>query len=278
MKKIRIGVAVLACMLFGFTSCHDNGEEKASDLLRQAEVALEHGDFNLAKLKIDSIRVLYPKAFEARKTGIALMQRADFGELTRTIAFLDSTLAVLYLRADSLKRFFVFEKDTAYQDLGNYFYPTQVVEKNINRSFLRAHVDEHGKMMLTSIYCGARNAHHKSVRVDAPDGTFAESPVSEDVYESSDLGWKIEKADYPLGKDGGVIAFVALNSEQQLYATFLGERTYKSRMLPDDKKAISELYSLSQLLGMIHQMELEKKETERKKSFVVHKMQENGPE
>ena len=45
---------------------------------------------------------------------------------------------------DSIKGKFVLEKDTAYQEVGNYFYPTQVVEKNIGRSFLRAQVSELG--------------------------------------------------------------------------------------------------------------------------------------
>ena len=53
---------------------------------------------------------------------------------------------------DELKGQFVLEKDTAYQEIGNYFYPTQVVGKNIGRSFLRAQVNEIGEMSLTSIY------------------------------------------------------------------------------------------------------------------------------
>ncbi|KAA6305470.1 hypothetical protein EZS27_042878, partial [termite gut metagenome] len=64
---------------------------------------------------------------------------------------------------------------------------------------------------MTSIYCGANYIHHTGVKVIAPDGSFAETPVSEDRYETSDLGVKIEKADYPLGKDGNVIGFIYLN-------------------------------------------------------------------
>mgnify|MGYP006914993219 CR=1 FL=1 len=33
----------------------------------------ERGDYEEAKLQIDSIKILYPKAFEARKAGQALM-------------------------------------------------------------------------------------------------------------------------------------------------------------------------------------------------------------
>lgn len=40
--------------------------KKAQENLRKAEAALEKENFNEAKLQIDSIRILYPKAFEAR--------------------------------------------------------------------------------------------------------------------------------------------------------------------------------------------------------------------
>lgn len=277
MKK-KVTWFALYCMLAGMASCGDNGEAEAGKLLVKAEAALNAGQFNEAKIEIDSIRALYPKAFEARKAGIALMQRIDLKEQERSVAFLDSTLASLQAQAEERCKGFVFEKDTAYQDMGNYFHPTQTVEKNINRSFLRAQVNEKGKMTLTSIYCGPRNAHHTSVKVEAPDGTFAETPASDDIYESNDLGWKIEKADYPQRKDGGVMAFIALNAEQPLYVTFRGERTYKSRMPANDKTAIAELQKLAQLLSAIEQAKRDKEEALRKITFIKHKMQENQTE
>ena len=64
------------------------------------------------------------------------------GEKQQTLAYLDSVMAVKQASLDSIKGNYVLEKDTAYQEVGNYFYPTQVVEKNIGRSFLRAQVSE----------------------------------------------------------------------------------------------------------------------------------------
>lgn len=42
-------------------------KKKAQLHLQKAETALKQENFNEAKLQIDSIRILYPKAFEARK-------------------------------------------------------------------------------------------------------------------------------------------------------------------------------------------------------------------
>ena len=61
MKKIGL-VALFALLLAG---CDDGGEKKAQENLRKAEAALEKENFNEAKLQIDSIKILYPKAFDA---------------------------------------------------------------------------------------------------------------------------------------------------------------------------------------------------------------------
>ena len=76
MKKIGL-VALFALLL---AACDDGGEKKAQLHLQKAETALKQENFNEAKLQIDSIRILYPKAFEARKQGIRLMQQVDLKE------------------------------------------------------------------------------------------------------------------------------------------------------------------------------------------------------
>lgn len=110
-------------------------------------------------------------------------------------------------------------KDTAYQRIGHYLVPAQVIERNLHRSFLRFQTDETGVVSLTSIYCGSYNIHHTAVKVTAPDGNFTETSVSRDSYETTDLGEYIEKADYKLGEDGGVIAFVAANKDKTFALT-----------------------------------------------------------
>lgn len=115
-------------MALALSACQ-NGEKQAGQLFQRAEAAYAAGEYSLAKLQIDSIRTLYPKAFEVRKAGIKLMQQIDLAEQTKTLAYLDSMMTVKQAALDSIKGKFVLEKDTAYQEVGNYFYPTQVVEK-----------------------------------------------------------------------------------------------------------------------------------------------------
>ena len=262
---------LLACLCGMLVAC-ENFEKKAAVQLQAARTAYENGDYNEAKLRIDSIKILYPKAFDTRREGQKLMLEVELKEQEKTLAYLDSTLNGKQKELDALKGKFVLEKDTAYQQVGLYLHPSQVIEKNLHRSFLRFQVDETGKMSMTSIYCGASNIHHIAVKVTAPDGSFAETPASKDSYETTDLGEKIEKADYKLGEDGNVIGFICMNRDKNLKVNYQGERSYSTTMTATDRQAAAGIYELAQVLAAITEIKQNIEEANRKLEFVKHKL------
>ena len=270
MKKIGFSALLALATLAG---CGDGGEKEAQIRLQKAEAALQQENFSEAKLQIDSIKVLYPKAFEARKQGIKLMQQVDLKEQGKTLVYLDSMMQVKQAQLDSIKANFVLEKDTAYQEIGNWFYPTQVVEKNVGRSFLRAQVSELGEMSLTSIYCAGGKLNHTSVKVSVGD-TFAETPMSKDSYITTDLGRTIEKADYKVGEDGGVVGFIVANQDKNIQLTFIGDKTYRTAMQKNDRKAIAELTELARILSGMEEIRKQQKEANLKIQFVTRKIEE----
>lgn len=270
MKKIGF----LALSALALAACGNGDEQRAQVYLDQARQAYEQGRYSEAKLQIDSVKILYPKAFKVRDAGIGLMQQVELKEQQQTLAFLDSMLLVKQQEFEAVQAKYVLEKNTAYQEIGNYFYPSQTVEKNINRSFLRVQVDERGQMTLTSIYCGTRNIHHYAVKVKVADGSFAETPASKDVYETTDLGVRTEKADYKLGEDGNVIGFIALNKDRNITLEYIGDRTYRTSVSAADRKAIAEVYALAQILGAREEIRKQIRETNLKIDFVTRKIQE----
>ena len=271
MKK-AVFLACLCCTLFSCSTV----EKKAGEKLRAAREAFQRGDYSEAKIQIDSIKILYPKAFETRREGIGLMQQVELKEQEKTLVYLDSMLQDKQKEVDALKKNYTFEKDAEYQRTGNYLHPSQVIEKNLHRSYLRFQVDETGVMSMTSIYCGPHNIHHLAVKVTAPDGSFAETPASKDSYETADLGEKIEKADYKLGEDGNVIAFLNLNKDKNIRVNYLGERPYATVMTPNDRKAVAAVYELAQLLSSITEIKREMEEANLKIEFVKRKIQERA--
>ena len=270
MKKLIVGL----CATLVLASCGNDAEKKANERLTTARTAFEQGDYNEAKLQIDSIKILYPKAFDARREGISLMQQIELKEQQQSLVYLDSILQTKQKEFESIKNKYVLEKDAEYQQTGNYFWPTQTVEKNLHRSFLRFQVNEQGVMSMTSIYCGGSNLHHFAVKVIAPDGSFAETPASKDSYETTDLGEKIEKADYKMGADGNVMGFLYLNRDKNIKVEYIGDRKYTTTMTSADRQALAGIYELSQLLSSIEQIKKEQEEAILKIQFVTKKIEQ----
>ena len=270
MKKTGLSALLALSVLAG---CGDGGEKAAQLHLQKAEQALQMEQFSEAKLQIDSIKMLYPKAFEARKQGIKLMQQVDLKEQQKTLVYLDSMMVEKQAQLDAIKGNFVLEKDTAYQEIGNWFYPSQVVEKNVGRSFLRGQVNELGEMSLTSIYCAGGKLNHTSVKVGVGE-LFAETPMTKDSYTTTDLGRTIEKADYKVGEDGGVVGFIVANQDKNIQLTFIGDKTYRTAMQKNDRKAIAELSELAHILSGMEEIRKQQKEANLKIQFVTRKIEE----
>lgn len=271
MKKLFLSV----CVSMLLTACGGDVEKQATELLNAAHTSFEQGDFNQAKLQLDSIKTLYPKAFETRKAANRFLLEVELKEQEKGLVYLDSTQRAIQLKIDSIKANYSFEKDAEYQQIGNYFWPTQTVEKNLHRSFLRFQVNEKGEMTMTSIYCGGRNIHHYGVKVTAPDGSFAETPASNDSYETTDLGEKIEKADFKKGNDGNVIDFLYINKEKSLKVTLVGERNFPLSLPKGDRQALNAIYNLHQLLTAAETVKKNIKEANLKSEFLKRKMAQN---
>ena len=275
--KIMKKAAFLACLCCTLFSC-SNVEKKAGEKLQAAREAFERGDYSEAKIQIDSIKILYPKAFETRREGIGLMQQVELKEQEKTLVYLDSMLQEKQKEVDTIKKNYTFEKDAEYQKIGNYLHPSQVIEKNLHRSYLRFQVDETGVMSMTSIYCGPHNIHHLAVKVTAPDGSFAETPASKDSYETTDLGEKIEKADYKLGEDGNVIGFINFNKDKNIRVEFIGDRSYKTTMSPTDRQAAANVYELAQILSAMQEIKKEQEAANLKIGFINKKKERKAQE
>lgn len=106
MKKLII----LFCGTLALAACGNGLEKKANEKLMVAKAAYERGDYEEAKLQIDSIKILYPKAFEARKAGQALMLDVETKAQQKTLAYLDSAFQAKTEEFNAIKDKFKLEK------------------------------------------------------------------------------------------------------------------------------------------------------------------------
>ena len=275
MKKTIALLAVCAALC----GCADNVEKLAGRHLDNAKQAFSVGNYNVAKQEIDSIRILYPKAFEARKQGIKLMQQVEEAEQMRAIEYEDSMITVAQAAFDQIKAGYAFQKDEQYQDLGLYTIKSQDPTRNTDRTYIRAQVDELGRMTLISSYRGSSYIHHDWLKLSVGD-LYVDTPESNDRHEFKDLDVCYEWLSFINGNDGGAAAFISANKDANITYTLYRKTgpdssrpVYRNlKMTKDDRYAIAKLYELSLVLSTLDEHKKAREEADRHLKFIRSRM------
>lgn len=281
MKKILAIITVCAVLL----GCAENVEKLATKHLDNAKEAFITANYNVAKQEIDSIRILYPKAFETRRQGIRLMQQIEEAEQMRIVEYEDSMIAATTAAFERIKDNYVFEKDEQYQDLGLYTIKSQVPNRNIDRTYIRAQVDELGRMTLVSSYRGSSYIHHDWLKLSVGE-LYVDTPESKDRHEFTDLGVYYEWLSFINGNDGGAAAFINANKDENITYTLYRKTGPESsrpvyrnlKLSKDDRYAIASLYDLSQVLLSLNEHKNLRDEAERHLKFIRSKMKDGSAE
>ena len=281
---MRKSLIILAITVLAI-SCKENIEEKAAKHLDNAKEAFSLGNFNVAKQEIDSIKILYPKAFETRRQGIKLMQQVEEAEQLQVIEYEDRMIAEATAAFEKIKANYTFEKDERYQDVGIYSIKSQAPTRNIDRTYIRAQVDEQGKMTLISSYRGSSYIHHDWLKLSVGDN-YVDTPVSNDRHEFTDLGFCYERVSFINGDDGGAAAFISANKDADILFTLYRQTgpdssrpVYRNlKMTRDDRYAIAQLYDLSQILLSLEEHKKLRDEADRHLKFIRSRIKEESTE
>jgi hypothetical protein len=265
MKRV-FGFIIAALSLAACTSV----EDKAEELMAEVRIAVAESRYDDARTLIDSLRTAYPTAVEARREALVLENEFELACAKQQLAEVEQEFATGQTRLDSLKRYFVLEKDAKYQAVGYYVNPEQI-GSNMHKTALRAQVNEEGQMVLVSIVHG-RKINHKSIRVSLPSGETAETPSCFSFLTHQVAGYK-EEASFRLGDDGGVIEFISMNSGT-MTVTCLGSSGQQSFQLsPSDKFAVRHCYMLAKQFEKVKALRESKEKLALKVKFYERKMQ-----
>lgn len=235
MKKYILLFISLVCLM----SCTDKIEKQANEYYVLAEQAYAKGAYEVAREKIDSIRLLFPKAFKTRRAALDLRLKVDLAEGQQAVEDADKIILQKTDLVERMKSKMVLEpiKGT----VGNYVSPDQTVD-NLDRNMVRAQVDEHGLLSLTAIYCG--KIGYDAIKVEC-EGQSLQTPSSTAKFTSQCRGKELEEVVFGNDREVGVSAFLSQHVGKDVKLTFLGANRSETVLLsPADVKAVSDIYDL----------------------------------
>lgn len=254
---------VMLTLVLVAISCN-NKTKKAKNYLNIAENAYLKGNFENAKSNIDSIKLVYPKAFKEINEGFDLMQVVRTAENKRNIMFIDSMLETNIIKFKELKLNFDFVRDENYQEFGNYIPKLTPISNTLNQNTLRSGVSEKGILFLESILSGT-NLNHNKIKVSTSDGSYAESlSVTADGlnYKFTTINKTYEIVRFFGNDENGVAEFIYTFQERPITFTYSGKRTYTKALSKIEKDAISQSFELSTTLNEIEDLKYEKGKSE----------------
>lgn len=270
MKTKTLILASLACLL---AACAEDVERSAQEYLTRAQDLYAHKQYHTAKLQLDSIKVLYPKAFDTRKQAQALLLQVELAESEAGKAYVDSLLHDISTKVAPLSAKLYLDKDVRYQEVGNYYASAHRIENNVSRSYLRPQVDERGACTIVAFYRGKPIQAH-TLRLTAADGTFVELKAAYEPYVSSDALGRTERTDFVVEPDNNVASFVALQQGKSVKATLVGESGNANIILAKaDAQALQTVCELGAVLRSVSNLQAQSQELERRIRFFTTRIE-----
>jgi hypothetical protein len=219
-------------------------EKEAEKRLAQIQLLIDQSAYNKAKIDIDSIHKLFPLLVDKRRVAVALLDTIIRRESSRSLAYCDSILPFKIHLLDSIQKNFRFEKDSKYQDIGNYVYKTEQTESNASRIYLKTYVDENAVFYLVSNYCGSK-IDQQSIEVSVND-LFAHTDSIElsdpNNHRFDDAGSHFESLVFKNKSQREVVDFITQSNSKSLKVTLRGKKSYSYYLAEADRKAILATY------------------------------------
>lgn len=250
---VVVGVSLTFLGGKGLDTFVTNIEQPADDLLERARQEYENGRYNTARMLLDSIKIVSPKAYKTRREAEILRREVMIKEKERDIVFFEEELQRLVAVKDSLAAQLVFSKDKKYQDKGYYTDKSQAISQNTKNNFLRASVYEDGIVYLTSFYRG-KNIKHTTVKLSADEAYVSCDRVFLD-RDYKEYGVNNERRDYKYGEDDGLVDFIVA-AQGKIEVELTGENGKATYTLRDsDVEAVRKVLEMAQAIKAVQMVE-----------------------
>lgn len=244
-----------------FIACGPNGNG-ALVRLNNARNLYLNKEYTQAKQEIDSIHLLYPKAFDERRAGMALLDTIRRAENLQIMTECDSLITLYTPELEKIKSGFLYQRNKEYQETGTYV-PKEGITNAISTTTLRSGVGEDGQLYLESVFIGQQK--HNQIKVSTKDGTFIQSlQVNDDGlnYRFSNLGKNYEIVRFAGESENGIARFIFSNQDKNLTITLDGGGRCTYTLPQIIKSAVSKSFQLSTMIIQLDSLKKAKEEAE----------------
>lgn len=254
--------AIVIISVLGILACSSD-EKAAQQYLNNARELYTQGNYTAAKEEIDSLRAKYPKSFEQIDASFLLIDSIRRTENNEIIERCDSLITAYAPVIDSVKKYFVYQRDEKYQDTGTFIPKEGYTGLQLTSTLLRSGVEESGQLYIESVFMGSQT--HNKVKVSTKDGAFAESQeVSGDglIFRFSNLGKQYEVIKFTGQNENGITQFIVANQDKPITATLSGQGNYSFTLSKISKTAIAKSYDLSVMMMQLDSIKTEKEKAQ----------------
>lgn len=265
---------LFAVFLF-FIACNEN-KKAAQSYLKQTQELYEQTQYSSAKQMLDELKVQYPNELDAQKEALHWMRKIEWKEQERNLLFCDSMTIVRQAEADSMKRFFIFEK-TKYDDIGKYIDKSWNPSPEVRSNYIKTSVTESGEIVLTSVYSGFSALQYNRLRVSTPSGEYAETqaiPFDGGAnYSFQDINGKIyQTVTFQKGKDDGVVRFIYDHPNEKLTVSYLGKKNHTYTLTLLMITALRNTMDFSVALSDIRRLQQEREKAAKRIEYLQSKI------
>lgn len=256
MKVLINKLLQIIFLILFLTSCGNKEEKKAKEILSQAKQKFELMEYNSTKILLDSIHQTFPRIISIRRQADTLLWQIQKYEFSRNLLYVDTMIVDKEEELKSMVKEFDFQKDSAYQDFGNYVHKTMTISRNAERCFLQPYANEKGEFFVLSQFFGNFSVMQKRIQVLAND-LFVESNegVFNAFYNENDVCESLILDEEALND---LHNFIVDNAQDRIKVRLLGNRSYIYYLENLDKDAFVKTQSLSVVLADLYRLRKEK--------------------
>ena len=244
-------------LLLPLAACVDKSEQSAKMLLDTGYRLAEEGNFQSARIVLDSLHNTYPKCVDVRRVAKSLEDSMEYVEAKRTMLYADSLLQPLLKESDVLLKSFSYEKNEKYEDAGKYVHRLLRTGSNSSRCYLQAYVTDNRETIVKSYYCGSAMLLQSIVCLESQN----------EQYRSAGRLHSFEAGDYHSiltmeeDKALSVLNFISMHCGDRLRVVLEGTNkkgnatTYTYYLSDSEKKALEDTYKLGVVMKDIKSLE-----------------------